>query len=218
MNNLTLSKWADYQWEDWVPAEVRTAIENFWDDKWGRSPKDWSESAKSNGAPELGTMVRAKSFDGKPVEGRYVHAWNNVGRVVQGDRSVACVCCEDCEPLDLCTPAQIAEIKARLASDGVRGVEMSEWLRQGEGLFGSDRNQWRFKCAKCGHVQSAASVHSHKPEIMPEQARAWIHQNCEGRYISGHGCDWSLHGLFRIHTLAVILETGRACATFEFDS
>lgn len=86
------NRWADFVWPEWVPAEDREAIEKFWG-PWHGGPREWVENAAApyNNAP-TGTRVRMwGDVNGHRVVvvGRYVHRWNNIGRVVLDDGSVA---------------------------------------------------------------------------------------------------------------------------------
>lgn len=91
--------WDLVVWPEWVPVEVRTQIAAFWG-CFGRRPRDYVEQHRTNyaNAPCFGERVRLRRlFDGF-VEGRYVHAWNNIGRVVRDDGVVECVStCRDPE-------------------------------------------------------------------------------------------------------------------------
>ena len=87
---MLMSEW---DWPDWVPIGTREEIERFWSPSMGRSPDDWRRSAVEQGMPELGQRVRMQTIVGSEiVEGRFVHAWNNIGRIVMGDGTVKCVC------------------------------------------------------------------------------------------------------------------------------
>ncbi|MFJ7525187.1 DUF5131 family protein [Streptomyces griseus] len=80
--------WDEWTWPNWVPAEVRNAIEDFWGAAQGRSPRDWMRNMHEQGAPAFGATLRMNDgFGPKPskVTGRFVHAWNNIGRLVLGD-------------------------------------------------------------------------------------------------------------------------------------
>lgn len=100
-------RWEDYAWPEWVPADVRKRIEEFWSPAFGRSPREWMmqghdrRDAYRNCTPALGTVV---AFDkneplpwvlpvgtpGADGRGRYVHCWNNMGRIIQDDGTVLC--------------------------------------------------------------------------------------------------------------------------------
>ena len=90
-----------------------------------------------------------------------------------------------------------------------------EWVRQTKLLFGEDSSKWRFKCPSCGHVQSIESIREHDPSLKIDDVAQWIQYHCEGRTNKGQGCDWSLGGLFHIHTLEIITD-GESHPSFEF--
>lgn len=61
-----------------------------------------------------------------------------------------------------------------------------------------------FRCVRCGHIQSAASLARH---MSKEEALSRAYFSCEGRYCdSAGGCDWTLGGLFQLHKLEVMVE------------
>lgn len=85
-------KWSEWAWPDWVPTEVRKRIEEFWSADQGRSPRDWMRDMHQQGAPAFGTVVRLRDGFGSEAPwttGRFVHAWNNIGRLVRDDGSFA---------------------------------------------------------------------------------------------------------------------------------
>lgn len=85
-------RWADWSWPEWVPEEIRSQVEGFWDETWGRSPRTWMHDMHQQGAPAFGSVVTLNSGFGSnapTVTGRYVHAWNNIGRIVLGDGTYA---------------------------------------------------------------------------------------------------------------------------------
>lgn len=80
--------WEDWTWPDWVPADAREQIREFWTGHGG--PKRWLQAAIDNGAPVFGQMwttppemrpMRAKG----PFHGRFIYAWGNVGRLCHDD-------------------------------------------------------------------------------------------------------------------------------------
>lgn len=96
----------DYKFPDWVPERVTEQIISFWG-CFGRNYEDWLESSKHdemeasrhgpgpNGfghPPNYATVeyifrdyTLSKKYNKdlyKIVEGRYIHAWNNIGRLV----------------------------------------------------------------------------------------------------------------------------------------
>lgn len=82
-------------------------------------------------------------------------------------------------------------------------------------------------CPICKTVQSMASLV--KAGANPEEAERMIGFSCEGRLTNAgpmpnkpsakrkaqRGCDWSLGGLFKLHTLEVIDEEGEKHPRFE---
>lgn len=82
--------WAGWAWPEWVPAEVRDAVEDFWSPAFGRGPHAWMRDMHEQGAPAFGsTVTMDDGFSHRPpqVAGRYVHAWNNIGRIAMPDGS-----------------------------------------------------------------------------------------------------------------------------------
>lgn len=106
-----------------------------------------------------------------------------------------------------------------------RRMTVHEWRAKATRLFGPDPKKWRFRCVRCGNVQSFESVIEHNPALAPKDGEAegdsriwrWINFACEGRHTEGRGCDWTLGGLFQIHTLEIIDESGTIHPSFEFD-
>lgn len=89
---FTARTWAEYEWPEWVPAELREQVQEFWGCKNSRGPQGWYQSAVQNNAPPLGTTARLRGTGSEEEEkGRFVPAWNNIGRIVREDGTVACV-------------------------------------------------------------------------------------------------------------------------------
>jgi hypothetical protein len=80
-------------WPEWVPEELCKSIENFWCHALGRGPAQWRESARQSGAPELGEIATLRTLRSWSTfaTGKYVHAWNNIGRIVHDDGSFSYV-------------------------------------------------------------------------------------------------------------------------------
>lgn len=93
-------------------------------------------------------------------------------------------------------------------------VTRERWLAIAAELFGEDPRAWRFTCPACGHEQSHNEVKARKPDV--GDTSGWIYFSCEGRHNPGHGCDWTLGGLFQVHTLEVLEESGRAVRCMRF--
>ena len=211
----TAATWAEYDWADWVPQKVRDGIERFWGADQRRSPKDWEASRQQNDAPELGRAISCRDLRNNWVEGRYVHAWNNMGRVITADGTVHVVSCDRWQPLDN-IEERITALEAEMKAKGIATYREAEWLAEAERRFGSDRNDWAFECVACGHIQSARSVMTHGCTDASMTIRAWLTHNCEGRYNKSYGCDWSLGGMLHIHKVILISDKGVAYPMFEF--
>ena len=97
---------------------------------------------------------------------------------------------------------------------GRRRITRDEWLAEGTSRFGPKGRDWKFKCVRCGNVQSA---HDFLALGMPiEEIPKFVFFSCIGRWTKERGCDWTLGGLFQIHTLEVIDEKGEIVPVFEF--
>ena len=95
-------------------------------------------------------------------------------------------------------------------------IKHSEWLDKGTEKFGKNKDDWIFECPSCKHKQSVNSVIEHNPELKKEDVRKWIYFNCEGRTNEENGCDWTLGGLFQIHTLEILWEDNSKSKVFNF--
>ena len=94
-----------------------------------------------------------------------------------------------------------------------------EFLAEGKKRFGENRNDWRFVCPACGHVQSVADFLKRHPDAKPKDAVPWIFFDCEGRVDRSVGCNWTLGGLIHIQE-RTLTETGTEtdkCPAFLFD-
>lgn len=98
-------------------------------------------------------------------------------------------------------------------SNKVLVVHRDDFRRIGSELFGDDPRKWRFRCVRCGHEQSHEDATTRNPSI--GDTSSWIFFSCEGRRTRGVGCDWTLGGLFQVHTLEVF-DQGRLVPSFEF--
>jgi protein gp37 len=84
--------WADFAWPDWVPKEQRKLIEDFWSASYSRGPREWLRDHILQHVPATGAhrvwaidehgwaTVDKTATNG--VIGRYLHLWNNIGRIV----------------------------------------------------------------------------------------------------------------------------------------
>lgn len=86
-----VDSWADVAWPDWVPLEVADDVQRFWTPGWGRSPREYVRATYDdpyNAHPDFGERVVMRTLVGDEVEGRYVAAWNNIGRIVTDEGKV----------------------------------------------------------------------------------------------------------------------------------
>ena len=87
------SEWGDVDWPEWVPQKIRDEVARFWSSTLGRGPSEYQRSAEAsyNRMPDFGERVFLPDTGPDPTprhRGRWVHAWNNIGRIVKDDGSV----------------------------------------------------------------------------------------------------------------------------------
>jgi hypothetical protein len=104
----------------------------------------------------------------------------------------------------------MSETAKRIGVSGRQQMSLDEWIAEGTRRFGEDKSQWKFKCAHCGHIQRAQDF----KEIEMDPS-GYVYFSCIGRWKQDVGCDWTLGGLFQIHTLEV-LQDGKVTPVFEF--
>lgn len=97
--------WSEFSWPEWVPQAVRVQIEDFWG-VWGRDYVEWQENAEAecNHSFPLGTVVKTLPDKETPwikpgLVGRFVHAWNNMGRICFDDGPYEVVATFQVEPV-----------------------------------------------------------------------------------------------------------------------
>lgn len=78
--------WPDFEWPEWVPLDLRRSIEDFYG--WHGGYAGWIRCAARNKAPLLGSRWYGLKIGGAWAQGRFVFAWNNMARLVDGDRKV----------------------------------------------------------------------------------------------------------------------------------
>lgn len=93
----------------------------------------------------------------------------------------------------------------------VKTITLNEFLEMLKAQ-GVPPEHYAYRCVKCGHIQSAASLIRY---TNAERAGNLAYYSCEGRFNGEVGCDWTLGGLFRIHTLVVVTEEGNTVPVFE---
>jgi hypothetical protein len=106
----------------------------------------------------------------------------------------------------------------------VKTISIEEFVKIAVERFGSDRNKWVFVCPACKTPQTGEDLI--KAGVKPEDVNSVMAYSCIGRFTNagpvkkgdkpGKGCDWTLGGLFHLHTLEVIYEDGYKRPVFEF--
>lgn len=81
------------------------------------------------------------------------------------------------------------------------------------------------KCPMCGTVQSMTSLIRAGAGPTPSDVEKYVGFSCVGRFQGGPSptearekgiaCNWTLGGLFKLHTLEVEIEGGKRVPTFE---
>ncbi len=96
-------------------------------------------------------------------------------------------------------------------------ITLEDWLAKGEQLFGKDRKTWRFVCPQCKTVQCEQDLLD--AGVDEEESQKYLAFSCIGRFNDKKtGCDWTLGGLFSIHTLEVTFKgDDKVRPVFEFD-
>ena len=91
-----MNGWEGYPWPKWVPKEVREQIDGFCGSHQGRTSLDWCENGVQRynqikgGFLAFGDFVLVPEHSdgtGRWRRGRWIHCWNNIGRVVLKDGS-----------------------------------------------------------------------------------------------------------------------------------
>jgi len=93
-------------------------------------------------------------------------------------------------------------------------LTVGEFLVLGESKFGSNTKKWKFKCPRCGTIQTAEDFVD--ANVSKDKIGSYLGFSCIGRFTKKKGCDWTLGGLLHIHTLEVISENGVINPYFEF--
>ncbi len=93
--------------------------------------------------------------------------------------------------------------------------KLEDWKKEGLALFGTSIAAWRFKCVQCGEVQTAQEFVD-LGGMTPDEAKDHVFFSCIGRVVKGRGCDWSLGGLFKVHTCEILTPDGKLTPVFEF--
>jgi len=95
-----------------------------------------------------------------------------------------------------------------------RVIKYDDWIKEAKVRFGEKARDWKFVCPACKTVQSIQDLL--RAGVKKEDVDGYMAFSCIGRFTKDKGCDWTLGGLFQIHTLEVELENGHKRAVFEF--
>lgn len=106
----------------------------------------------------------------------------------------------------------------------VKTLTIPEFMAQLKGQ-GVPIEHAAFRCVMCGTVQSATCLIAAGAGKDFDAVERYLGFSCVGRFTgagphkkgsaAGHGCDWTLGGLFHIHALEVIDSDGIAYPRFE---
>lgn len=72
-------EWGDFPWPDFVPERVRSQVAEFWSE-FGRVPANYARDCHEQNSPPIGANLKQGD-----KAGRWVHCWNNMGRLVDDD-------------------------------------------------------------------------------------------------------------------------------------
>jgi len=86
-----------------------------------------------------------------------------------------------------------------------RQITLAEWQAEGERKFGPDQHNWAFVCPACNTPQTARDFYAAGFEPGKGEVNKYLGFSCIGRFTKAKGCDWTLGGLFQIHTLEVLV-------------
>jgi len=85
-----------------------------------------------------------------------------------------------------------------LESDKI--IPYEQWRADLIERFGKDPKNWEFVCPNCGNVQTLQMFLDHS---VPDPENKFYF-SCIGRWVKGIGCDWTLGGLLKVHTVSVL--------------
>lgn len=91
----------------------------------------------------------------------------------------------------------------------------SEWLAEGERLFGPNKLDWKFRCPRCGHVQTAEDF---KPYSVNGAIPNCATDRCIGRFDrSITDCDWAAFGLLTLPGTRLVIPENQEEPVRAFD-
>jgi hypothetical protein len=104
----------------------------------------------------------------------------------------------------------------------MRQINVTDYFREGEKLFGTDRAKWQFICPNCGNVQTKEDfIRNNIPE--PETK---VHFSCIGRWLEKakgtifnkeKPCNYTAGGLFKLDGLLIVFEEEKGYEKMIFD-
>ena len=114
----------------------------------------------------------------------------------------------------------------------MKTMTIEEFATEAKARFGNNIVNWKFVCPMCGTVQSVLELSNAVVADggTREDTEKYIGFSCIGRFTGqgdegiaaknkglpwDKGCNWTLGGLLRCHTLEVILADGTVRPTFE---
>ncbi len=95
-------------------------------------------------------------------------------------------------------------------------IKLDDFIREAEKRFGMDRTKWKFICPRCKTPQGAEDLIA--VGVEKEKIGDYLGFSCIGRWTKDKGCDWTLGGLFKIHTLEIEDHDGKMHPRFELSS
>jgi len=97
----------------------------------------------------------------------------------------------------------------------MKEIKVNDWMKEGKERFGESMTEWQFVCPACKTVQTIQDLID--AGVKNEDLDGYMAFSCIGRFTKGEkGCDWTLGGLFQLHTIEVLLEDGGKRRVFEF--
>ena len=114
----------------------------------------------------------------------------------------------------------------------MKTLTQQEFFTEAESRFGADVRNWKFVCPMCGTVQSVQQLHDAVVASGETEDRVdgYIGFSCIGRFTGQRnegitaknrgekwdkGCNWTLGGLFKFHTLEIVTPDGALRPIFE---
>jgi len=85
-------------------------------------------------------------------------------------------------------------------------------------LQGVPKEHYAFQCPRCGAIQSAVDLIKAGAGSNFDEVEKYIGFSCVGRWTKDRGCNWTLGGLFQIHSLEVVTPDGVHHPLFELAS